>query len=200
MKEQLLAIIPYIPQMLEAGKSIWDLMIKPILKQTGCNLSKEQEQDLLNKENNKDLIGIISFIEELANSIKPNITNQTYIGDNGNVNNFQNVENVYQNVYNQPHENKPKKLSDKADIILSDLYNNEFRTLQVRQEIGGLFSINANHIELGSIKPDEVVICKNAIKELLENEYIYLVKKGKEELTGRYEMSIYGQNYLKNKS
>jgi len=197
MNEQLMAIIPHIPAILQSGKSVWELMIKPILKQIGYNIPKELEQEMIEKENNKDLIGIINSIEEFAKSIQPNVNNQNYIGDNGN--NFQNINgNIYQNNFIQTQDKKLTNLSEKAKLILKELYENEQNILTIYQSDGGLFSVNANHTELGSIDKNETIIIKNAIIELKNNNFIHLIKQGKSELSGRYEMTNDGLNYIKN--
>ena len=198
MNEQLMAIIPHIPAILQSGKSVWELMIKPILKQIGYNISKELEQEMTDKEKNNDIVGMINSIENLAKSIKPNIANQSYIGDKGNQ--FINLNNGDVKIIqsNERIEQTSVKLSDLAELILKELSSNQFNELTVRQIIGGLFSVKPSHKELGSMDNEHTILIKGAIKELLDNNFISIKRHFKEDLTGCYEMTVNGLNYLKN--
>jgi len=191
------AIIPYIPQMIAAGKSVWELMIKPWLESKKYPVSLELEQEMLAKEKSQDIAGIIEKLEEFSKAINNTMINQTNYGDNSQqmaFNNFGKVEiNIDKDTSNKTNANTRLELSDNAFLLLEEISKDEWCELRITDQCGGLYSIHTNCKEFGSIEPIKATIMKDAVIELKNNDYIRPKRKN------TFEITTKGIKYLESK-
>jgi hypothetical protein len=81
--ETLIALIPIIPPMIEAGKSVWGNIVKPLLKGKGYNVTKEQDQEMIALEEKKDVKTLIEKLQNIDKELNQMAITQTYSGENG---------------------------------------------------------------------------------------------------------------------
>jgi hypothetical protein len=76
------AIISIIPEMITAGKSVWNEIIKPLLKGKGYNCSNEQDQEMIALEEKKDIKTFIEKLEGIDQELNQLAIVQSQTGDN----------------------------------------------------------------------------------------------------------------------
>jgi hypothetical protein len=81
--ETLSALLPIIPQILEAGKSAYDIVIRPVLKGLGYGITKSQEIEFYKLENDKNINEICNKLKQIENEITRQTIFQIYNGNNG---------------------------------------------------------------------------------------------------------------------
>ena len=183
MENEFLAIIPHIPHILAAGKSVWELMIKPLLVQKNYPISNELEQEMIIKENNKDIIGIIEKLENFAKTINNSNVIQINYGKNSQQFNLVNSPNLAINIGNTNNNTENEELSKRASNILIAMSKDNFRELRVYENITGFYSLNSNAQELGSGDIDEIIEIKECITLLINLGFIIFKRKNTYELT-----------------
>jgi len=195
--DQLMAILPHVPQLLAASKSVWELMIKPILKSKNYPISNELEQEMLNKEKNNDVVGIIECIEKLAKSLSNINSTQINTGENVRQMAFNSnsgttyIENV--NI-NSSVENKQENLPLMADEILIAAIMGHFPEIKVYENsLGGQYEINANGKEWSSAESIKIIEYSDVIKKLKGMGYIEYIRKN------TYKVTKSGADYVKTK-
>lgn len=75
------ALIPAIPEMITAGISVWNNVVKPLLEKLGYNASKEQEQEMLALEEKKDTKAFTEKLEGIYKELSLNAITQSQSGD-----------------------------------------------------------------------------------------------------------------------
>jgi hypothetical protein len=80
--DALKAIIPIIPGLITAGKSVWNEIIKPLLKGKGYNCSSEQDQEMNTLEEKKDIKTFIEKLERIDQELNRLVIMQNQTGDN----------------------------------------------------------------------------------------------------------------------
>lgn len=80
--DTLKALIPLIPGLITAGKSVWNELIKPLLKGKGYNYTKEQDLEMTALEENKDIKRFIEKLENIDKELNQMAVTQTQTGDN----------------------------------------------------------------------------------------------------------------------
>jgi len=78
----LLSLIPLIPAMIEAGKPVWNDLIKPLLIGKCYKYSSELEQEMIMLEEQKNVNAIIEKLKELNNELNQIHSTQIASGDN----------------------------------------------------------------------------------------------------------------------
>jgi len=173
--EGLKAIIPLIPGIIMAGKSVWNELVKPLLLGSGYNITKELEQEMLQKEIAKDIEGITKKLNEIANNSNQTVNSQFSIGDGsqqiGNITGNGNTINIT-NVNKNNGEKNKTDLSEMAFILLKEMAQDTFGQLSARELIGGNFDVNTNCKKFGSTDARKKAELKEAIQELEENKLI----------------------------
>jgi hypothetical protein len=144
--DNLMAIIPHIPIIINASKSVWELMIKPLLKNNDYPISNELEQKILTMEKNNDIVGIIDSIEKLAQSIKSNNISLNNTGDYVQQMVFNNNGDVYLGKQTSIN-NKNMTLYNIEKEIISKIKNDAEHQLLKR---GNIASVQGYFYQIGS--------------------------------------------------
>ena len=118
--EGLTAIIPLIPSMIKAGKSVWNELVKPLLTGNGYKINKELEAEMLEKERNKDIEAFIDKLKEIQQDVNQTAIKQTYNGDGGNQVGI-NTGTIIN--YNLTDKTSEKKLSETACRLIIEIAN-----------------------------------------------------------------------------
>jgi len=177
---QLMAILPLVPHLVAASKSVWKSMIKPLLKAKNYPIPKELEQEMLKKEKNKDVDGIIASIEKLAKSINGINTTQTNTGDNvrqmvinGPVGTY--VENLSINPSMEiKHEDLP---SIGNEILFAGITGNFPEIKVIENGLGGQYTIHVNNKKWSSATSEKIIEYRSIIKKLIEIGFIEYLRK-----------------------
>jgi hypothetical protein len=173
MNETLTALLPLIPQMLEAGKSAWNIIIKPALKGLGYNMTKEQEQEIIMLEEKHDIEKISEILKNIENELNRNIVNQTYEGDNGSQVGINNGVVTTVNINTQNNVKNEITLSEKARQLLKEISLDQSGTLTAIMLLGG-YLVQTNHKQFGTDRNNarEQAEMDSAIEELEKYDLI----------------------------
>ena len=82
--EAVTALLPLVPSMIKAGKSVWTELVKPLLIGKGLTITKEMEEEMLRKEKAKDIDGFIEKLKDMEQKMNQTNIMQSYNGDGGN--------------------------------------------------------------------------------------------------------------------
>jgi hypothetical protein len=78
--QTLKALIPAVPGMIAAGLEVWKTIVKPLLDKTGYKVTKEQEQEMLMLEQNKNIEVYIEKLEGINKEISQTAISQSQAG------------------------------------------------------------------------------------------------------------------------
>jgi hypothetical protein len=166
--EALTALIPLIPSLITAGKSVWNELVKPLLIGKGYNIPDDLEKEMLILEQAKNVDGFIELLKNIEKEINTTNINQSYSGDGGNligintgtINNY----NFGSTGKNTKHE---INLSENACQLLKEMSIDPIGQLLVVVLLGG-YQVQTNGKCFGSENNDRRVMAeiKAAIEEL----------------------------------
>ena len=166
MIDQITALIPVIPSMIESGKSVWNGLIKPLLRGLGYTISKEDEKVIMEMEDRKDIDGLIDLLREIENKVNQTKIDQKYSGDSGaqvGINNG--IINISTPISQEKtHENR---LSDDALFLLKEIAQDISGTLTTIM-IGMGYMVQTNRKNFGAERHDtrKIALLNGIIEEL----------------------------------
>jgi hypothetical protein len=172
MLDQITALIPLIPSMIESGKSVWNGLIKPLLKGLGHTVTKEEEKAIIEMETRKDVGGLIDLLKKVENRINQTKIEQNYSGDNGTQVGINNgIINIGKPVSQEKtHENK---LSEDAFFLLKEIAEDISGTLTAIM-MGMGYMVQTNKKNFGAERHDvrKIALLKGVIEELEQHDFI----------------------------
>ncbi|MDR1096322.1 MAG: hypothetical protein LBL31_08020 [Spirochaetaceae bacterium] len=163
MIDQITAILPLVPQMVQTGKSVWSI-VKPLLSGLGVELSHDDEKKVIELEQSKDINGLIEMLKNIEKVANQNAVNQNYTGDLGAQ---VGVNYGTINLTTTGKKSSSVKISDEALQILSEMAEDPTGTLTAIMMLGG-YMFQTNHKNFGTERndPREVALLNGIIDEL----------------------------------
>jgi len=169
--EQLIALIPIIPSMVDAGKSVLSLL-KPLLKGLGCPMSKDHEILIREMEKRKDSEGIIDYLKKMAQNLSMSDIEQHYSGDGGTqVGINQGIINISPSL--PQGENQQVKLSEESLELLKEISQDPNGTL-IAIMLLGRYKVQTNCKDFWIDGNDvrQIALISDAIEELEQHGLI----------------------------
>jgi hypothetical protein len=80
----LISLLPVINDLLQAGKSAWNILVKPLLKGKGYDVTQELEQKMMNLEENKNIEAINEELKKINKELNQIVVTQSTSIDNKN--------------------------------------------------------------------------------------------------------------------
>jgi len=168
--EALTALIPLIPSLINAGKSAWNEIVKPILIGKGYNIPDVLEKEMLKLEIAKDKDRFIELLKNIEKEINTTNIKQSYSGDGGNqIGINTGTINNYNFAGTEKNAKQDIKLSENACQLLKEISVDPIGQLLAVRLLGG-YQVQTNGKCFGSGKNDRRGMAEiNATIEELEN-------------------------------